>query len=527
MFSFIRTINRKTNWLLIILLIITIGLIGFSILVHQKLINNASDDSYIHIRIASNLALYSHPYYNISDKVFATSSFIWTVMLGIAFKIFPQSPYTVSVINAILWSLSGIVYGLIAYQLDGNRNRIISFFIATTIVLSMLFDSSYSLMETPLAILLLGFVSLCFLTRFKFLYILIGLMPHVRYELVVYLIIFLFISIFIIKDNLLNILFQLIIVNLPILILELLFFNTIIPNTIIAKSALYDIPIINNLILILQSINPVHLSNLSVILSGIVVFVFVLFEIIPSGIKLVRTDIQSKLQINFYTIGTLLSGSIILMTLYIFSGSMIFPWYNMLYAIPFFFSLFCFSIIMKKKVLLYFVILLTIKNVYSGISLFEQSLWSEISPPRTQTAARVLNYIKIGQWLQKKYPDATVMTSEIGGLGYGFQGYIYDGAGLITPEAIQYHPLSVPDQRKDGSIGSIPKEFIASIKPDIIVSYDYFNKGFLGSELTDEYKKIEKPALREEDSYYFTNVFGDKFINIFIRNDFLNNRQDN
>ena len=73
-----------------------------------------------------------------------------------------------------------------------------------------------------------------------------------------------------------------------------------------------------------------------------------------------------------------------------------------------------------------------------------------------EESARVHEYRRIGAALYQQCPTGTLMTSEIGGLGWGFRGTILDGAGLGSPEAIRYHPMRVPEERSNGSLGEIP-----------------------------------------------------------------------
>jgi hypothetical protein len=94
-------------------------------------------------------------------------------------------------------------------------------------------------------------------------------------------------------------------------------------------------------------------------------------------------------------------------------------------------------------------------------------------------SARVHEYRRIGAALYQQCPSGTLMTSEIGGLGWGFRGTILDGAGLGSPEAIRFHPMRVPQERSNGSMGEIPPGFIRERHPDLIVSYDSFAESAL------------------------------------------------
>ncbi len=87
------------------------------------------------------------------------------------------------------------------------------------------------------------------------------------------------------------------------------------------------------------------------------------------------------------------------------------------------------------------------------------------------------------------------MSSEIGGLGEGFEGEILDAVGLATPSAIKYHPMRVPDERSSGDLGEIPTGFVSEMRPDVIVSYDVFAESLLKNPDRSIYTEFVYPAL--------------------------------
>ena len=65
----------------------------------------------------------------------------------------------------------------------------------------------------------------------------------------------------------------------------------------------------------------------------------------------------------------------------------------------------------------------------------------------------------MGRELHAQYPNALPDDLRNRGLGYAFEGYILDGAGLVTPEALGYHPLDIPRERDTGYVGAISHSF--------------------------------------------------------------------
>jgi hypothetical protein len=116
-----------------------------------------------------------------------------------------------------------------------------------------------------------------------------------------------------------------------------------------------------------------------------------------------------------------------------------------------------------------------------------------------EAAARVDEYRRIGSALYSVCPNGDLMTSEIGGLGWGFHGNILDGLGLASPEAIRYHPLRVPEDRSSGMWGEIPAGFIRDRHPDMIVSYDMFAESALPAALSLGYIEFSYPLFVRED----------------------------
>jgi len=96
-------------------------------------------------------------------------------------------------------------------------------------------------------------------------------------------------------------------------------------------------------------------------------------------------------------------------------------------------------------------------------------------------------------------PSGILMTSEIGGLGWAFHGEIRDGTGLASPEAIHYHPMRVPGERRSGVLGEIPAGFVRDRRPDLIVSYDLLAESALPAARFLGYRDYSYPLFVRED----------------------------
>ncbi len=81
-------------------------------------------------------------------------------------------------------------------------------------------------------------------------------------------------------------------------------------------------------------------------------------------------------------------------------------------------------------------------------------------------SARVEEYLIIGRALHESCATGSLMTAEIGALGWAFDGYIYDAFGIATPRALAFQPL-----RSGAPIAGIPAGFATEVLPDLVVSY--------------------------------------------------------
>ena len=106
--------------------------------------------------------------------------------------------------------------------------------------------------------------------------------------------------------------------------------------------------------------------------------------------------------------------------------------------------------------------------------------------------------MEIGEMLFDSCNTCSLATSEIGGLGWKFNGKVLDGFGLGDPDAVKFHPLKVPEQRSHSAIGAIPPGYIKLKNPDFIVSMPIFIEYAQKSGMLQNYHK------------YSCNIFSDR-----------------
>lgn len=106
---------------------------------------------------------------------------------------------------------------------------------------------------------------------------------------------------------------------------------------------------------------------------------------------------------------------------------------------------------------------------------------------RNNPLNRVARYLQIGTVLYDVCPTCSLATSETGAVGYSFKGTIHDAFGLGDPEAVRYHPLDVPRQRVDYSIGAIAPKYVMDKEPDFIVTMPTFSAALRASQAVAAY----------------------------------------
>jgi hypothetical protein len=504
--------------------------------VHVSMQSFAYDDAYIHFRIAENFITYGVPYFNPSEQVMVTSSSGWTLLVsGLALLSRLTTPLIdlcgwTAIFNGITTSLGCLLYLRLLRRAQPDRPRFIVQLLFGIAYLSQMIKPSLGLMETPFAMLLAGLALHQLLDNRPYSLLLFSLLPFFRPELAVLSLLATGYAIFVQRASLKRLLL-LLLGALPMILFNLIFFGTLIPNTIHAKSLVYTLGYGETIAQFLaRMIDDVFLLRLLNLFPSThqLIYVF-LFLILLSGILAIYLLQQAWKGLHqmiwqvdpFFLI--LLLWSIGLIGAYSVMRTKLFTWYEPLYLIPAWLGV-CIALSSFQSKLSGWVAIPLI--VSQGIGILEIILAIVVNPVIYQDfgeTARVRRYLTVGQELYACYPQARLMTSEIGALGYAFHGYIYDGMDLASPSALSFHPMPIPDQRQSGSIGAIPVEFIQQEQPDIILSYDVFIESFLRSQIIGQYALYPIAILNENDQQLsgIQDVWGSKNLNIFINKDFL------
>jgi hypothetical protein len=462
-------------------------LLGVSAAYHWVHLKYPFDDAYIHARIARNFVEHGAPYYNPGDALKTSSSSGWTVIVAGLFSVFGAGMRPIAALNAIV--LTGLVAGLWTLLRPKFQEKSAVLILICAAVAGSTLSASVGLMETPLALTVICW-GLVLVDRGKPVgFFVLGLAVCVRLEAALVLgavlgVLWLRRTPRVLRAGLLAGLGV-----LPLVIYDLWFFGTLVPQPVRAKSVTYQ----------LSRVQSIATSTQEFTVSPGPALLWALVAVTVAGVFLVRQLRQeSRRPMSDPTVGWIAGGSLVWCA-YVAVRGFVFPWYLPLYLVVFVIAALLLAEDVRRPLALAAAIVVvmpvfTIWGFMSG-ALFGAFDWSET----THQNARVNEYLEIGEALYDVCPECSLATSEIGGLGYSFAGRIEDAVGLVTPSAVSYHPMSVPEERPSAGLGSIPPLFIRDTEPDFVVTYDIFGWALIRSPVVSDYWAWACPVLTERD----------------------------
>ena len=534
-----RAIIRFWRTYYYIFIIFVIGLTLFYIQLTLK--DYALDDAYIHFRIVNRFLDEGVPYYNLEETLKVSTSSGWIILLSAVLYIsrmlhFPVDlPVLAALLNASMLIIGGTIYSIILTKYltrpDSKLYFVLFFLLFVTICLA----SSVGLMETTTSLVILGIGILLILDGKTYGFIFMGMSLFFRPEFVIPVGLFTTYAMLRSPKKILSIWLFLLTGMLPFAIFDLYYYSTIIPQSIVAKSVIYGLSRIDSMETILSRIrNSFFIFPYFVQLAGVYLFLALYIPSLFIGLFFLRSLKKKRLAINQNTglIWIFLLWGAGIPVLYIYARAFVFLWYDPLFMVP--------ILIVNGYVLLtsttpgertFQKILLAPMVIASALIISQYLAAGALNPayfPAFSEGARSRQYISIGTSLYARYPNANLMTSEIGGLGYGFKGEIIDAAGLATPEALDY----AADGNQASHSGGVSLKYIQLRHPDIIVSYDIFIDYFSKDELLDQYSISSYPLFLEDDNNRATintpwgnqykRIYSDvEFLHVFINKELL------
>lgn len=499
-------------------------LLAYLTFIHIHLYQYAEDDAYIHFRVADHLFSHGVPYYNLDNSAKVSTSSGWTLfltlLLGAAHLLTTEHnlPLLVAIANAFFTLCGTAVYTKILETLLPQQTTPTAKLLFQIPFLALTIPSSIGLMETPLALMTVAIGIYLLLLHKPYGFAILSLAAYFRLELFLLLPLIAFFAIIQKQYRLQTIVAHSAIGLTPLLIYDLYFFYTIIPHSIIAKADIYTIPQAQTIFQILLSLIPkIPINNDFIYL----IICSIFFSMIPLTLFTALT--QWKKDGNYWPL-LFCSWGILVLAGYVVGHALVFNWYTPLYTTPMLMAYFLNSSPAnspRKKVIKGSIFVLFLISAIAITGSFYAAVYDPSAFALFVPGSRVQTYLYVGAILNNEYPHTTLLTSEIGGLGYAFKGKILDAAGLASPDALDFHPMNIPQERTEGSIGAIPPAYVAQKSPDLIVTYDLFAQALMRDVTIQQYNMILFPAHRPQDAVYTKNgkLWGSNYLRVYIHKD--------
>lgn len=507
--------RHSTALLVVLALILMAAVIGE---LQLRLQPYLEDDAYIHLRVARNLATHGAPYFNLDEPVAASSAPLWTVLLalGLALGLGGGAATT------LLSTLSTTVAAGLATQVvagDDRRPWLSGWGLAGAVLtVAVVLPTACQGMETPLvAALLTAGLALAQRRRPAALLVL-ALACAVRVEMIVP---FAAVALWALVSwpGRRRALLLAVVGFAPLVVYDLVFFGTLIPHAAVAKSKLYAlslarvasdlavalVPLPNGLP---ASRGPVQAGILTVLACLVVVLVAARTRAKPVPPPLDPVFVVA------------LGSGVVIAAAYLWRHVFVHAWYPPLVLLPAGLGLLGVLRWVGGRAATGLAALAIVPLLIPAA----QTVAGAVNPaamPWFRQVARARAYEQLGRDLAQRFPDATMVAAEIGGLGWGFPGPVRDGTGIASPAALKWHPMPVPAERSRGDIGAVPPGYVEQLRPELIVSHPHFLEAVLASPVSAEYVRFSAPLFLADDArrMEWPGLWGSSGIVVLVRRD--------
>jgi len=447
------------------------------------------DDSYIHMRIARNLAFQGVPFFNPAERVMGGSSPLWLLIVAGLFRVIGH-PAPAAVIALECGIATALIITFDAWLRDVlERASAWITLVAIGIVAGLVLPAIGFLMETGLAVLL-GVSGALALAKNRPVVagLLLGLALMTRYEMAIFAgIVFLLTPTFRAKQRFL---FGFLPLALAEVLLLWLWYGTIVPNTVRAKSIAYPISFRQ----FLDTVPGWPSAH------GVTAFIWIVGSLVCAALvwsKLWEASNKSLAAKRSVAMLGAFAGA--LFVAYAVRRTSMFQWYWANIAAPAALAAAATAFRLweaRGAGLLTPKLIATGSSAVAviGLASFPTAARSgntvlsacrdrPASSATLEASLRIQTYFAVGQSLYARCPRGTLLTSEIGAVGWSFPGRLVDGLGLVSPEVLKHHPMKVPEQRASETVGAIPAEAVAELQPDFVMGMDLFLEDFVKQRL--------------------------------------------
>jgi len=504
----------------------TLLVFSFAVLLQWQLRDMPFDDAFIHLRVAKNLELHGVAVFNLGERVMTTSSPLWTVVLALLGV--PTHTWLLPVLEAGLLTASGVLAYVLSRGLlpeswntlaprSMHRSRFSSIALAAiagVLTMLLLLPSSIGQMETPLAMALLLAAVVSFEKGHSAGFPLLALAACTRLELLPLF----FVACVTAVCMKLSRSAILVAIGLLAALMGAVYmqFGVLLPNSIRAKAIGYAYHRSD----IVRQLFEAHFVRKPLVCC---LTVFLGAMLVDQALSL------RKHKPPLFEAIPVLAGvwGIAAMSEYVVRNTPVFEWYRPVFLLPLLICLLMYRATPTSPKWLHhtlattrlvgmalFLLIPLWKGVVTvGAAISETPVAKSVVDRGDST--RVQEYLAVGGTLRMTCPSASMMTAEIGALGWAFDGYVLDAFGIASPRALAFQPL-----RSGAPVAGIPAAFALEVHPDIIVSYTALDVEVRGNpNLMKEYELLElPPSLRSYRSGTVQSGWhGSTHLDVFLR----------
>ena len=492
----------------------------FAVLLYAqlRLTPYAADDAYIHLRIVENFLNTGRPYFNPPEAVLATSSSPWTLLLALLFSLTGVSLKFVALICTLCTFCATLLWVRLIRRVLPSLS-LISEGTAFLVILAALAPSSFQLMEAPLALLLLALGLLLYESKRTAAFLFLALAACTRLEFTLFFLLFLVVALYQRRLRLLPSLLFSAAGALPCLAFLWHYFGTLLPNTISAKSAVYQLKTGD----FIQILGRAYINEFSPETTRLLLPALALLIMFFCGSVVLQVR-ELNFKNIFESYGTLfltaLAGLGIFMT-YLVKHVFLFPWYLPLFVVPLLSLLLAAFAKQRSWPLGGLLLAASAVLVFNLARDCSSAFHNAENFSGFAAGARVRKYLELGRSLRELFPGSRIMAAEIGALGFGFKGPILDGCGLVSPGALVFHPLKIGPERSSGLLGAIPGRYAEQLRPELVVGLAMFMESFERSAVVGEYLLFKQERFLGDDLERARNIsiWGSYALSVYVRKD--------
>jgi hypothetical protein len=493
--------------------------------VHLALMPYLLEDSYIHLRIADHLARFGVPHFNVGEAVKASSSSVWTLLLASLFSLWPRNVKGVLIACALISTAGLVSYVALMRAIVARRLAVWEAVTMASVYVALTQIASIAAMETPLAILFLTLGLHAYLRQRPWAFACLTLAAVTRVELVPLVLLMALAALLTRSLPIWRSAGWAFAAGVPFVIYDLVSFGTVVPHALVVKPLIHHSTLPEAFALVAPEA-VTYLSRWSpLVVCAALLGYFVLATLPIARMRWSRAALMDRT--THVLVGSAVAG-LTVAAAYVSARSLVFAWYRPLYFVPLFVPAVA-GAAMRRSGLAYCAVLVAASPALLDLT---GTLAAAGGHPEAYRyfldGARSRRTLQVAAELYRQYPDATLMTAEIGAAGFGFLGRIEDGAAIASPRALAYHPLPVPSERRSESEAPVPRMFVRDLRPGIVMSVDRFLCALWRDPIVSEYVHIrttlyrpEDDARRHRDLLLWANV---RYLDVLIRRDLWEQR---